>query len=221
MSVGSSAYPPPWALRGRGYIFLYRFDRAFIAENGQVPAGLMSEFRGGFGSVMLIDYTTSPVGPYRELLFIPGRFQFGRRRYYHITRIYVSTMVSVENGQENWGIPKAQADFEIEQVDERVQRFRVSHNGELFFQAETKAGLLRLPINTAINPFPARLLQRRERDGAWLSTEPYGGGTVSLVGTLNELTIDGAHFPDVTGYDPLAVIEVVTFRLNFPIPQDV
>jgi acetoacetate decarboxylase len=74
---------------------------------------------------MLVDYEQSPVGPYQELLFIPGRFQFGRRRYYMVTQIYVSTQVSVENGQENWGIPKQLAQFHFETVDERVKQFTV------------------------------------------------------------------------------------------------
>jgi hypothetical protein len=212
---------PPWSLRGNGYIFPYRFDRDFVIEHGRVPDELQSQYRGGIGSVMLVDYEQSPVGPYQELLFIPGRFQFGRRRYYMVTQIYVSTQVSVENGQENWGIPKQLAQFHFETVDERVKQFTVGLNDQPFFHAETQAGILRFPVNSWFNPFPARLLQQRYRDGQLLSTVPSVRGTLSLSATLQLLEIDPAYFPDVTTQQPLAAVEAVEFRMTFPTPTEV
>jgi hypothetical protein len=221
MSQTTERVAPPWSLRGSGYIFLYRFSQDFVENHANIPDWLLPEYRGGFGAVMWVDYYRSPVGPYRELLLIPGRFQFGRRRYYMITKIYVSTQASVDNGQENWGIPKELADFEVEKVDERVRHLTASHNGTPFFQATTKTGLLRFPFNTVANPFPAVLLQRRERDGQFLSTEPTSGGTVSITATLQSLTVDEAHFPPVDMETPLVTVEAVNFRMTFPVPKEV
>ena len=213
---------PPWSLRGNGYIFLYRFSREFVETHGNVPEWLMPEYRGGFGAVMWVDYRYSPVGSYRELLFVPGRFQFGRRRYYVITKIYVSTQISVKNGQENWGIPKELADFQTEAVDDRLQRFTAtSLDGTPFFQAEAKSGLLRFPVNTVANPFPTVLLQRRERDGKFLATTPSAGGTMSVTASLESLMVDGAHFPPVQQEKPIVTAEVVNFRMTFPVPREV
>ena len=119
--------PAPWTLTGDGLMLFYRFPREFVLENGFVPPELCQSFVGGFGSVMLVDYQTSNVGPYRELLFIPGQFQFGSKRYYAITKIYVSTQISVENGRINWAIPKEIADFHIS-ADR--QTFAVTHEGK-------------------------------------------------------------------------------------------
>ncbi|NOS55010.1 MAG: hypothetical protein HOP37_01990, partial [Cyclobacteriaceae bacterium] len=101
----------PWKLTGSGYILLYRFPKAFVAEHGFLVDFQKEKFVSGWGAVMLVDYKTSPVGPYRELLFIPGIFSFNKKKVFSISKIYVSTQNSVINGIENWGIPKELADF--------------------------------------------------------------------------------------------------------------
>ena len=104
-------YPAPWDLKGKGYIFLYKFNKKFVEQSGKVPEFLKDSFTGGFGSVMLVNYKQSNAGPYGELLFIPGKFKFNNKKLDNISKIYVSTMESVVNGRLNWGIPKEKADF--------------------------------------------------------------------------------------------------------------
>src|SRR5262245_61022490 len=102
--------PPPWRLTGSGYILLYRwFPRDFVAVQGQVPPALAGSFKGGASAVMVVNYENSEVGPYRELLFIPGLFERG----FSITRTYVSSQASVDSGRANWGIPKQLAEFDV------------------------------------------------------------------------------------------------------------
>ncbi len=58
---------------------------------------------------MALDYASSDAGPYRELLYIPGRtsVQLPKRIGGHsISHIYVTTAMSRDSGEENWGIPK-------------------------------------------------------------------------------------------------------------------
>ncbi|KAG0151013.1 hypothetical protein CROQUDRAFT_37290 [Cronartium quercuum f. sp. fusiforme G11] len=80
-------------------------------------ASLPGVFRGGMGSVQLIRYHSSPVGPYDELLIIPGDFSLPAKlkggSLPRITRIYVSTLQSVLNGRYHWNIPKHLAHFEF------------------------------------------------------------------------------------------------------------
>lgn len=58
---------------------------------------------------MLLDYSSSDAGPYRELLYIPGRASVRvprRVRGHSISHIFVTTELSRDSGEENWGIPK-------------------------------------------------------------------------------------------------------------------
>ncbi|KAL6233261.1 hypothetical protein BDW75DRAFT_194361 [Aspergillus navahoensis] len=69
-------------------------------------------------TVMIIRYEDTDVGPYDELIFIPGRAvnpNTGKKEF-RISNIYVSTDASVWNGRRNWNIPKHRARFEFTSV---------------------------------------------------------------------------------------------------------
>jgi len=63
-------------------------------ESNSLP-GSSSDFAGGLGMIQIIRYSDTPVGPYDELLIIPGNFrvpcgsQQGKNRM-RISRIYVN-----------------------------------------------------------------------------------------------------------------------------------
>ncbi|MBW0475311.1 hypothetical protein O181_015026 [Austropuccinia psidii MF-1] len=135
---------PPWNLKGEGWwIFLSLvgrmkewMDRA-ENEDGHIARGLgpahfdkleqysrtvandpLIGFRGGLGLVQIYRYRKSPIGPYDELLIVPGSFGLpetltSQASALRITRIYVSTLVSVLNGRHHWNIPKHLARFEF------------------------------------------------------------------------------------------------------------
>jgi len=83
------------------------------------------KFKGGLGTIQVVRYHDTPVGPYDELLLIPGKFEVpgtegkdgkgngkGRRKeMLRITRIYVSQKGTAWNGRKNWNIPKHLASF--------------------------------------------------------------------------------------------------------------
>lgn len=105
--------PPPWSLSGRGYLLLLAPRR----NEGGLPRGLHRSRRsGGFGALMIVEYLSSTVGPYREILYIPhgatARCRSSARERAHllrghsISRIYVTSEVSRRSGAANWGIPK-------------------------------------------------------------------------------------------------------------------
>lgn len=96
--------PPPWTLRGEGIILLFKFSKEWIDACSHISDALKKRFRGGLGYVMMVDYHESPVGPYRELLIIPGKFRKNRKHV--ISRIVVDSEASTINGRANWGIPK-------------------------------------------------------------------------------------------------------------------
>lgn len=208
---------PPWQLTGSGIILLYRFPREFIAQHGSIPPFLDGHHRGGFGALMLVDYDSSPVGPYREALFIPGTFDYDRRRYYAITWIAVSTLASVVNGRQNWGIPKQIASFNVENLPNGAQRFSMHVDDQPALDAHIRARGPRLPFNTRWLPFRPTLIQQRD-DGQLLTTAPYGSGHVRLA-RLQHLRIHADTFPDISQFRPLAVIHATDFNLCFPVPD--
>ena len=70
----------PWHLTGRGFILMYRFQDSFIRENCFLPEEWKETKWSGMGYVMLVDYQDTPVGPYKELLVIPGKSRLGGSR---------------------------------------------------------------------------------------------------------------------------------------------
>ena len=205
------AYPAPWNLRGKGYIFLYKFKKDFVAQNGNVPAFLDGAFAGGFGSVMLVDYEESNAGPYGELLFIPGKFRFRGKKLDTISRIYVSTMESVVNGRANWGIPKEKADFSFEETDGGEEKVTVTVGGKIAAAFTLRSGRLSFPVSTKLLPFP--LVQQYE--GKHYFTDFFGKGKGHLA-KMTDIQIDPALFPDVSVCRPIAVIRVEPFSITFP-----
>jgi hypothetical protein len=206
--------PPPWRLTGHGYILVYRFPPEFV------PPDMRDRFRGGLGTVMLVDYQTSNVGAYRELLFIPGLFAAKntstQSAAFSITRIYVSTMASVEWGRRNWGIPKEHAEFDIQRKDDR-ETIRLVQNDIMKAQFFFSSSRLQIPVTTAIIPASLRMLVQT-LDGRTFATAPGGHGAISPA-KLDHAEIDPSFFPDISKLRPLITLKARGFVLNFPVPK--
>lgn len=117
-------YPAPWQLNGYGYILLYQFKKSFTNE--EAPEFLKGKAISGFGSMMLVNYESSNCGPYGELLFIPGKYAHENKKLNTISKIYVSSMDSVDNGRANWGIPKEMAHFTFEKSSQNKEHVIVN-----------------------------------------------------------------------------------------------
>lgn len=205
----------PWQLKGNGYMFLYNFPKNWASKAHFMPVEQRGEFQGGLGTLMLVDYETSNVGPYRELLLIPGKFSWLKYRNYAISRIWVSSESSVVSGRKNWGIPKYRADFHITSKRTRQQCWEVrTPEGQSFFKADLSYGRLPLPIHTALLPFP--LLQTWEGRHYLTKFSGYGMGHFAK---LENLRINADIFPDITPKKPLIGLRVDPFHIRFPVPQ--
>ena len=205
-------YPAPWTLSGKGHILLYKFSKTFAEEKTNLPEFLEGHFAGGFGTLMLVDYSTSDAGPYGELLLIPGKFKHKGKRLNTISKIYVSTMTSVENGRKNWGIPKELADFSFQSTDPDTEKVSIFSGVNTIAQFTLKSGKLSFPVNTKLLPFP--LVQYHE--GKYYYTTFQGGGTGKLA-RLKDVHINPQLFPDVSGFKPLIAIKVEPFKITFPV----
>lgn len=204
--------PAPWHLTGDGYILIYRFPESFVVKHGFLPP--KPAYWGGLGAVMLVDYNSSPVGPYHELLFIPGLFRRGVGLYYSITRIFVSTAASVHNGRENWGIPKDLAAFDVQKTGLRAERVIVRQSDQIIADITLDRSALGLPALTGIVPgFLRTLLQIHE--GRCYITTPGGRGTLQPA-QLVSAQINSDFFPDFTRGHLLGAVTAQGFSLTFP-----
>jgi len=206
----SSEFPPPWTLKGEGIILIYRFDKTWVEGAGLLPPSLQRKARGGLGYVMLVDYQESPVGPYRELLLIPGKF--GKKGKQTITHIFVDSPQSLSSGRKNWNIPKELASFHWKKEKNR-DHIQVETEKGVVFSAEISHGGLSFPISTSL--LPLRLVQTRE--GKTLATQPQGRGWGKLA-KMRNLSLDPQLFPDLRSCSPWLALRVQPFTLQFPIP---
>lgn len=210
--------PPPWALEGRGTILLVKQTKDALDDPSFIPPALRGLRRhGGHALVMFVDYERSAVGPYRELLYIPGRFDFPNGRHYSITRIYVSSMASVVNGRVNWGIPKDACDFDYRYGADGRDRFDVSHEGTRFAHLEIAARGPRLPFTTGLLP-RVLLTLSQIHGGRQFTYVPSASGTVQFAKVTN-WQFDGTLFPDLTRGRVLACVRTPRFRMRFPVSQ--
>ncbi|PJF47380.1 MAG: hypothetical protein D6709_01195 [Chloroflexi bacterium] len=206
--------PPPWHLTGDGFIWLFRFSRAFVERDGFMADWQRAHLQDTLGAVMLVNYHETSAGPYHELLFIPGRLQLMGRRLFSISKIYVSTEASMRGGIENWGIPKECAAFAREQHANSSVSYRVMYPGRVLFSATLAPFGPRFPISSAL--VPLAVAQARKSD--LLITRPTARGTARLC-RVRELKVEPAFFPDITACRPLVVIAVERFRMTFPPPE--
>ncbi len=206
--------PAPWNLRGQGWLFLYHFSEKAQTIPELLPRESTGAYQGGLGALMLVDYQSSDVGPYQELLFIPGRFRFGQEKFYSISRIWVSTEASVVNGQNNWGIPKELASFSVARKA-REEVWSVKRpDGKEFFRATLQKGRLPFPMHTSLLPFP--LLQSWK--GELFQTSFSGRGWARLA-KLQELHFQSDIFPAISSQRPLFGMAIDPFSITFPVAR--
>jgi hypothetical protein len=204
--------PAPWTLSGRGFILTYHFPAAFIRESSFLPDKWKELKWSGFGFVMLIDYEVSPVGPYHELLFIPGKTSIGESKLATISKIYVDSVSSMENGRKNWGIPKELAEFNWTQEDRR-HRIQVG-NGTSSLEIVLESGSIPFPVNTRL--MPIHLFQ--ELDGKKFRVSPSGKGTGHFT-LIKDINVDPQFFPGLHLVEPSVAIYIEPFHMTFPVAE--
>jgi hypothetical protein len=118
--------PAPWKLKGTIYVFFFWTGKDAVEQNRDfmyspleagsayaAPEG--SQPLGGASTVQIIRYTESPVGPYDELILVPGFHEYTvdadgkkgqeprriKKRNARITRIYVSQKYTCWNGRKS------------------------------------------------------------------------------------------------------------------------
>ncbi|TGK02878.1 acetoacetate decarboxylase [Leptospira langatensis] len=210
-------YPAPWSLTGEGFLFPLFGKKSYNAEMAFLDEEDRKSYKGGLGSLMLVNYERSDVGPYYELLYIPGNFEHKGKNYKRITRIFVSSQTSVEEGILNWAIPKERADF-VWKKEGSLTKIEVSRNGKTFFKIKMRSLGFGFPVSTSILPYV--LLQKQE-DGTKLSTAFIGKGKGKFC-RIESVWSDETVFPDfIKGGGFKTGVSADPFDLVFPVAEKV
>jgi hypothetical protein len=202
---------PPWELTGDACVALYHLGRDEVLAGGFIPEALKPHYLGGPAILLLVDYKTSDVGPYHELLFIPGRFKIGEKSAFSVTRIYVSSEASAVNGRLNWGLPKQVAAFEVlPAANRRGLHVRVYDQQERVLDASFEHSRLGLPLW-----FPRQPLSIMQRMDSQLFFTRLGGRGFGHPGRLRLISASPRLFPDLSRHRPLMAAAFRRFHLRF------
>ncbi|MDP2227341.1 MAG: hypothetical protein Q8J78_07670 [Moraxellaceae bacterium] len=207
--------PAPWQLKGQGYILAIRLPPEFLDTQSFADPALVASRRGRMAYVMFVDYQSSDAGPYHELLYIPGSFQFTGARRLSISKIYVSTWDSVVNGHDNWGIPKERCDFQVSYGNDGIDEVKLLLDGRVFAELNFRSHLFRLPFNGHLIPKGLRTLAQQFK-GREFTYIPLAKGHVKPARLLSA-RIDSAHFPDISQGRVVACVKVTDFDMVFPV----
>ncbi|MDX1961093.1 MAG: acetoacetate decarboxylase [Leptospiraceae bacterium] len=217
MTLDPKHYPAPWNLNGEGFVLSFWANKEKNLEHGFIDINDRDSYVGGMGSAMLVNYSSSAVGPYYELLYIPGDFIFKGKKFKKITKIYVSSELSVREGILNWAIPKELAEFEWKKENDTTS-VRVKFNGKEFAYFELEKYLFPFPISTSILPYTLN----QKSINTYLQTKFTGKGNAKLT-KLNKVEIDNKLFPNILEVSSFSFpsIGVDPFNLTFPVPKEV
>ncbi|KAI5858858.1 hypothetical protein BZA05DRAFT_366411 [Tricharina praecox] len=225
--------PPPWnGMKATGYLFLTHSSASTplppgsydpLEADSPFASAETGTFTGGFGSVTILRYKDSPVGPYDELFFIPGYFSLppsvGGGSKLRITRIYVSSAASTYNGRRNWGIAKKVARFRFVGDEDGGMCSRVElreagdgDDAKPFFAVDLKPAVwgVTMPLSTAFSPIDLAVVHpplprgaevERTASDKWYGVNPYvrgtGGGAWAKGALGDGEWADGVAFPKV------------------------
>jgi len=214
MKSGVESFPPPWSLKGHGYIVLFKARPEWLHANGFIEADMLDKYIPSVGTAMFVNYRDSTAGPYGELLFIPGRFKFPGGSRYSISKIYVSSMESVVNGQNNWGIPKELADFDFSLREDGLEHIRISLAGQLIADCRFSSSGPGIPVTTSLVPGKFRTVVQHWK-GKLLHTSPRARSKLKMA-RMKKAKFNDVLFPDLNQVKVLAVFKADDMTMQFP-----
>ena len=213
---GVALAPAPWDLAGQGYIFALWMPKDVLDHGSFIPPQTARAGRGRMAFAMFVDYARSDVGPYHELLYIPGKLRFDEKNtHLSITRIFVSSEASVVNGRINWGIPKDRCDFDVSYTDGRDLVALRGADGRPFAELDLEPFGPRLPAPMRWAPRAWRTLSQ-VRDGRRFTYVPEAGGHFRFA-RVRHWRFDPQMFPDLARGRVIAALKITDFSMRFPV----
>ncbi|MDX2163553.1 MAG: acetoacetate decarboxylase family protein [bacterium] len=207
--------PAPWTLRGDAWVLFYAFPRQFSERPGVFVRHPRARARLHIGAVAWVDYAETNVGPYRELLIVPGLFTGVDGRWgATISRIYVDSAASVVGGRGNWGIPKDLAAFDMQREANGTERLTARVNGTVIAAMVCRPS--RVSVTGSVRAGLVPLFQ--EWEGCLYRYSFGGGGRLHWLDVLS-MRGDGEYFPALTALSPLAACRITGFTTTIDASQ--
>jgi hypothetical protein len=205
--------PAPWLLRGDAYVVVTTSSTATNLEDAGICAALRPHYRNLFNVLMVVDYKASPVGPYLEILYIPGHFRLGSTaRGMSISRIYVSSEASVHNGNANWGLTKSCVEFSRRLGADGADAFRVG-GGEGFANLAFRGFGPALPMGSGLLPRAMRSFVQVREGRCYAYSLSVRGRTRAA--RVDFGAFDAAMFPDMNLRKVRLAVHIADFTLDF------
>ncbi|MBQ4035474.1 MAG: hypothetical protein II623_08435 [Paludibacteraceae bacterium] len=198
--------------KGKAYISVYNFSNDFVASEAFQTDFLKGKYDGGFGAVIYIDFKESPVGPYQEVLFIPGKYEVGGESRYVATKCYVSTPEAINNNSDGYFGHKELGTFHWTTVGENTMHLSI-HKGRtrlLTVEIGSWSGFS-LPASSNIITFPFMQILSGDERLLW----KYSAKSSMNLARLVSVQVRPAFFPDIAKYNPIVTLCFDNFELNF------
>jgi hypothetical protein len=189
----------PWQLSGQGAVLII-----WQPEVRQI------------GLLIVADYQHSDAGPYQEILWIANVRSGAVQGHPSITRIYVSTQVSVDSGQHNWGIPKALAGFNITRHAQQWQCDVFTAQHEPIANIGMQPYGPSFPVNSRWLPESwLRLVQDWQGQRFCFAPQARGRARLARVRTWQ---VDAMRFAQINGR-VIGAMMIEDFQMHFPVAQ--
>jgi hypothetical protein len=201
-----------YEFKGNGYALFYRFDEEFTRLDTFLPENLKNNYCRGLGVVLYMNYTESEIGPYEELLFIPGKFCYRGKKNHFISKAYVSTEEAATFGRDNWFIPNEKATFSVKPLENHIENISIDVKEEEILSFEIKTGKIRFRLGTS-KCLAFSLMQLNGDEPVQLN---YSGTVTANFAKLASIKIRPAFFPDIARFTPLVVLRMKSFTLRLP-----
>ncbi|PFH49918.1 hypothetical protein AMATHDRAFT_86139 [Amanita thiersii Skay4041] len=152
MSLGLPFLGQSWSFEIPAFASLAALPSGWVDPKDEKYLTAGGQFAGGPGSVRFATYTDSPSGPYYELIYVPGIWNYsdgssGIRG----TRLFISSEQVAETGATSFHLPKHLARFNIIEDDE-ITKLSVSlpNGGTPFFDVTVKHSPM-TPVEYEVN----------------------------------------------------------------------
>jgi hypothetical protein len=206
----------PWLLRGDAFVVFTTSSTETNLSDAGIPHELRGIYHNLFNVMLVADCRESPVGPYRELLYVPGRFRFSfDDERLSVTRSYISTQAGAMNRRANWNVPSKLSEISIRSDHPDHAAFSVGRDGFAAFSFELFGP--ELPINGKVIPEAFRIFGQLRKDVTLLHS-------LSVTGTMRAArftphSFDTSMFPDMKKRELIAAIKISDFLLELPAAQ--
>jgi hypothetical protein len=204
----------PWLVRGDAYILLTTSEREVNVADAGIDSALEGIYNNLFNAMVVADYRESPIGPFRELLYIPGRFRFGfDDEPMSITRGYANSEAGLWNRRAHWGVPAQFAEITRQPLPTQGDHFAVGATSFASFSFEVFGP--DQPLNGKVIPRAFRSIGQRCDDVTLLYT-------FAITGTMRAArfiphAFDSSMFPDMAKREFVACIKICDFLAEFPL----